>query len=293
MVEFSPSVQKWLDRGRFVEIANSSVFVLETGEIDLDEPVLVLHGFPTSSHDWHLVFPRIEERYRLITLDMPGYGFSDKPPQYSYSLHEQADVVETVLDRLEVEQCHILAHDMGTSVACELLARRERDLLDVDVKSLILMNGSVHIELADLTPSQILLRSPLAGIFTNVASRFIFKWQLKRILGKPVGDEELNSMWDLMLYKDGVERMPKIISYLDERRRFWHRWIGALKNLDIPTLVAWGPKDTVAVKQIAEQLHAEIPNAELEFLDDLGHYPQLENPHLTTETITEFWDKQI
>lgn len=277
------SVAAWRDRGRLVEIDRRRVFVLDTGPpagpgADAT-PLLVFHGFPTSSHDWHLALPLLAEHRRVVLFDFLGYGLSDKPADYSYSLFEQADLAIAVCRAVDLQPCHLLAHDMGTSVACEWMARRERDLLPVDVRSLTLSNGSAHIELAKLTPSQRVLRSPLGPLFSRNARYGTFRWQLRRILGKPVADEELEAMWFLMTREDGRARMVQIMSYIAERFRFWDRWIGALTRLhDLPVQVLWGTQDPVAVPAIADQLVAEIPDAVDVRLHGLGHYPQVEDP---------------
>ena len=285
MSSLPASVQAWRDQGRIVRLGEHDVFVLDaTGPADRP-PLLIFHGFPTSSHDWHLALPALAAERRVVLFDFPGYGLSGKPDAYSYSLHEQADVALAVCAHLDVKEAHLVAHDMGTSVATEWMARRERDLLPVRVRSLLLMNGSVHIELAQLTPSQRVLRSPLGPLFAANAREATFRWQLRRILGQPVPDQELAAMWALITRDSGRDRMVQLMSYIPERTRFWHRWIGALTRLDLPARVLWGAKDPVAVLAIAEQLAAEIPGAELELLPELGHYPQLEDPDAVTSAI--------
>jgi len=282
-------VRAWEARGAYAELAGLRLFHLETGPEDAGDPVLLLHGFPTSSHDWHRALPHLGER-RLLLLDLPGYGLSDKPARYSYSLFEQADLVELYLRSLGSPRVHLVAHDMGTSVACELLARRERGLLGFEPRSVLLMNGSVHIDMAHLTPSQRLLRSPLADVFTRLGSRRIFEMQIGRILGKPIAEEDYDAMWAQLLHHDGKLRLPRIISYVAERTRFAERWIGALTRLDLPAHVLWGTEDPVAVLAIAETLAEEIPGARLERLEGLGHYPQIEDPERTGAAIAAFLD---
>jgi pimeloyl-ACP methyl ester carboxylesterase len=285
------TVRAWRDQGRFLPIAGRSVFVIDAGPREAGRSLLVLHGFPTSSHDFHLVLPALSRDHRVILLDFPGFGLSDKPIEYSYSLLEQAEVVAMLLRHLGVHRCQIIAHDMGTSVACELLARRERGLLPFEIESLVLMNGSVHIELASLTPSQRVLRSALAPLLVKASSRRLFGLQMRRILGKQLGDDALDDMWCQLEHKDGIRRLPQLIHYIDERHRFWHRWVGALTRLDLPCLVLWGPEDTVAVMPIGERLAREIPGARLERLDGLGHYPQLEDAERTGSALVHFLEE--
>ena len=122
----------------------------------------------------------------------------------------------------------------------------------------------------------------------RIASERVFRLQLRRILGRQLPPGELGAMWDLMQHRAGIRRLPRLIGYIDERHRFHRRWIGALQHLDVPVLVLWGPRDPVAVPDIARLLAAEIPGARLQWLDGLGHYPQLENPDATASALLDF-----
>ena len=118
--------------------------------------VLVLHGFPTSSHDWHRVLDRFARRHRIVVPDLLGFGLSDKPDQ-RYSLFEQADLIEAVAGDLGLDEVALVTHDMGDSVGGELLARSIDGTLSFDVTRRVLTNGSVYIDMAHLTDGQQLL----------------------------------------------------------------------------------------------------------------------------------------
>jgi pimeloyl-ACP methyl ester carboxylesterase len=228
---------------------------------------------------------------RVVLFDFLGFGFSDKPAEHGYSLFEQADVALAVARELGLARVHLWAHDMGTSVATELLSRRERGLLPLEVASLVLMNGSVHVELAHLTLGQRALASRLGPMFARLNNRLTFQAQLRRVFARSPTDEELEAMWLLVAREDGVARLPQIIRYIEERTRFRRRWIGALERFDRPALVAWGRRDPVAVVAIAEQLARDIPGAELRLWNDLGHYPQVEDAGRVVRDLTAFWDR--
>ncbi len=84
---------------------------------------MCVHGFPTSSWDWHRVWPELVARFRVVAMDMLGFGFSDKPPRHDYSIAEQADLHLALLGELGIERFGVLAHDYGDTVVQELLAR--------------------------------------------------------------------------------------------------------------------------------------------------------------------------
>lgn len=283
-------VQDWERQGRHIEAGGHRLFTIDFQGGD-GRPTLILHGFPSSSHDFHRAVPFLGDR-PVYLFDMLGYGLSDKPADHSYSLFEQADFVELFARERGLDEVDLVAHDMGTSVACELLARRERGLLSFRVASVLLMNGSVHIELAKLTRGQRILETRLGKFVIKMASYPRFRKQFPGILGRPLQEEDYEAMWALGEHNDGRLRLPQIIHYLGERRRFGHRWIGPLTRLDIPAHILWGTKDPVAVFRIAEQLASEIPGATLDKLEGLGHYPQLEDPERTAKAIRRFLDAQ-
>jgi pimeloyl-ACP methyl ester carboxylesterase len=287
------TLERWRARGRTIATRDGAVWVLdEPGSDPAATPALLLHGFPSSAFDFaksidHLGSPR---RRRIVALDFLGYGLSDKPSDYGYSLFEQADTLLAVARVLGITRAHVWAHDMGTSVTTELLARRARGLLPLDLASVTLMNGSVHIELAHLTPGQQLLRSPLGPTFARLSSRYTFGAQIRRTFARVPDTETIDAMWQLLARAGGAARMAQTIRYIEERHRFHRRWIGALEVCDVPVLVAWGRRDPVAVIAIAEQLAREIPDARLETWNDLGHWPQIEDPARVATTVSAFWD---
>lgn len=287
----TPSVETWRARGRLLPTRDGEVWTLDVPGGDATAtPVLVLHGFPSSAFDFADAIDRIAARRRVVALDFPGFGLSCKPRDHGYSLFEQADVVLEIARAVGLERGHVWAHDMGTSVATELLARRERGLCPLRLESVTLMNGSVHVELAHLTLGQKLLRSPLGDVFARYSSRSTFEAQLRRTFGREPDEATLHAMWDLLSRDDGVARLPATIGYVAERKRFRRRWIGALERCDLPLLVAWGRRDPVAVMAIAEKLAEGTAGARLETWDDLGHWPQVEDPARVVATVSAFWD---
>jgi pimeloyl-ACP methyl ester carboxylesterase len=291
-IALSRDAEAWRRRGQMVRVRGVGVFVVDAGpREDGRAPIVLLHGFPTSSYDFHRSLGALSAARRVIALDFPGYGFSDKPPDYSYSLLEQADAVEVVLRELGVARAHLIAHDMGTSVATELCARREAGLLTLELASLVLMNGSVHIELSKLRLTQKLLLTPIVGpLFARLASRRLFKRQMRRIFGQRsiVDDQELDDLFALIRIGDGHLRLPQLMGYVPERYKFSRRWIGALERFDLPALILWGARDPVAVLAIGERLAVEIPRARLVRMDDLGHYPQLEDAARVARELNAF-----
>lgn len=285
-----PDIAAWQARGRTISVFGQDVFVVEAGD-PASPALLLLHGYPTSSHDYAPTLDVLARRFRVVVHDHPGFGLSGKDPRWSGSLIEQAEIALGVWRSLGIERGHLVAHDYGTSVATEILARRERLGVPVGIDSLTLCNGSVHIELARPRLIQWLLADETVGpTVARLSGRGLFARNMRAVVAKKevLDDATLDTMWALLTRSDGLDALPRLTRYLHERRRYHHRWIGALTRLDLPTHILWGPEDPVALRAVAEALAGEIPGARLTWLDGLGHYPMLEDPERWAEGVMGF-----
>ena len=282
----------WQEQGRFVAINGHQHFVYDSGS---DQPaLLILHDYPTCSYDYHKVIPMLEKKYRVVVHDHLGFGFSDKPLNYSYSLMEQADQALQLWHHLGIEQAVILAHDYGTSVATELLARMNRfNNIGLKVIAMVLCNGSMHIEMSKLRLMQKLLLNSIIGPWVaKLTNKRIFAKNIRNVYfnSSLVSDEEIDALWAMLTCNEGRKILPKITQYIKQRYEYWHRWIGALKSSELPIKIIWSKNDPVAVIEMAETLKNEIKNNELTVLNDSGHFPMLENPKAWAEAVLRALD---
>ena len=137
------SLEIWQATGHTFAYHEHDIFYRVSGQGDV---LLCIHGFPTASWDWHKLWPELEKRFRVVTADMIGFGFSAKPLDYAYSFADQANLFETLLDQLGINRVHILAHDYGDTVLQELLARRLEGRLPFHIQSAILLNGGISLK---------------------------------------------------------------------------------------------------------------------------------------------------
>ena len=121
---------------KYVKVEETQLHYLEAGK---GEAVLCLHGFPTSAYLWRNIMPKVAETHRIIALDLPGFGKSDKPPAASYSLNYYAKILTAFLDELGIEKIHLGVHDLGGPIGM-LWAVRNRD----HILSISLFNTLVY-----------------------------------------------------------------------------------------------------------------------------------------------------
>jgi pimeloyl-ACP methyl ester carboxylesterase len=289
-LEFSEPTGRWLATGRHVELNGMPIFVHERGT---GPAVLLLHGFPTSCYDWVGIIDRLSDAYRCIALDFPGYGLSDKPAAYSYSLFQQTDFVEDLAHELGVDEAHVVSHDVGTSVHTELLAREQEGRLAFRLSSSTFLNGSMLQDVATITQFQKLLANnetlPQAmAICENITTNYIDG--LKAVMKKPecISDDDAAVMNDLLRYQDGNSRLPSLSLYMRERYLHKERWIGALRKTNAPLQFVWADGDPVANVNVGRGLSKEAPQAKYTELPGLGHFLLMEDPEAVAEHIRSF-----
>ncbi len=272
----------WTARGEQHQVLGHRLFVVDqphAGDGDAELPLLVLHGFPTSSYDWHRVLDPLVRRHRVVLLDLLGFGLSDKPDQ-RYSLFEQADLVEAVARESGLTEVALVTHDMGDSVGGELLARSLDGRLSFEVTLRVLANGSVYIDMAHLTDGQQLLLALPDERLADGLGRDALVAALRATFASDaaVPDEDVEVAADLILREGGDQLLPRTIRYVEERREHEGRWTGAIERHPAPLTIVWGDADPIAVWPMAERVHAARPDATLVRLRGIGHYPMLEAP---------------
>lgn len=268
----------WKAKGKYIQIQRHSVFVIDEGISD--EILVILHGYPTSSYDYQKVLPALTKKYRVIIHDHVGFGFSDKPLGYSYSLMDQATIALKLWKHLGFKKVTLLAHDYGASIATEIIARHNNKQIDLQINELILCNGSIHIELSRLMLIQKLLKGKLGKYVAKLSNYFIFSRSIRKVYfdKAKVTDDELEQMWSQIEYNNGKKVIHLISRYNNQRYTYWKRWVGALKETQIPTKIIWAKEDPVAVRSMARMLTKEISKNQLYWLDNCGHFSMLEKP---------------
>ena len=123
-----PKRGKCADACHFYNYKEHAVFYIdqESSAADSENTVVLIHGFPTASYDWWKIWDQLIANFRVITVDMTGFGFSDKPKNYDYSIFDQANLFEELLSHLAVGHCYILSHDYGDKETQELNARNNQ-----------------------------------------------------------------------------------------------------------------------------------------------------------------------
>lgn len=282
-------------RYRKADINGIKIFYREAGN-DKAPTVLLLHGFPTSSHMFRNLIPALAERYHVVAPDLPGFGFTEAPDRnhYKYTFENLARTIGEFVETIGLQQFAIYVFDYGAPVGFRLaLAKPEK------VTAIISQNGNAYEEgLSDgWNPIQKYWKDPSAqnrAALREFLKPEATKWQYtygvkdesqvapeaytldSALLARPGNDE---IQLDLFLdYASNVALYPKFQEYFRTRK---------------PALLAvWGKNDPFFLPPGAEAYRRDVPGAEVSFLDT-GHFALETHAREIGEKIVEFLDRKI
>lgn len=289
------SVNDWRTAGSVCQYQNLDIYCRHPQQrINSNRTsLLLIHGFPTASWDWHLLWPALQQQFELTAIDMLGFGFSAKPKKSLYSIAQQADLHEFIAQQRGIHSTHLLVHDYGVSVAQELLARQRDKKLGFQIESCLFLNGGLFHGIHKPLPIQHLLASPLGVMLIPFLGKSALQRSMQRILAPDFQPTQwdIEQMWSLIQHNQGNHVMHKISRYMHERKQFYQRWLHALTDVDIPLRLVVGSLDPISGARLAVAYKELIPNADVIELNDTGHYPQLENPSAVFDACQDFWHK--
>ena len=284
----STPVSDWQRRGETFLYEGRSVFTIDEGE---GFPVIILHGYPGSSWDFHKVWPAITEHNRAIAPDFLGYGLSDKPQDYSYSVADHAAMVTELATSKGIKEVKLVAHDVGVLVALELIIKAPESGLKIE--SVALLNGTLFSSERHPKFIQRLLGGPLGGLVNRAASERTFTTNLLAISGEAGEDlrPTFKTQWQLLNHPYNARLMHKLLHTVRDRRENELRWADALCTSDVPLTFIVGGADPTSGTRMPESLSDYCRKSfSVSVLADVGHFPQLEAPQQTSEALREWWN---
>ena len=285
------TLAQWKAGGSYYRYQQHHIFVREEGA---GERLLLIHGFPTASWDWHLLWPKLVEKYHIIAPDLLGFGFSDKPRNYPYSILDQANMIEALVQHKNIERVKIISHDYGDTVAQELLARfntrQSKGEKGLEINHLCLLNGGLFPEVHRPLLVQKVLMSPVGFIVGRLFNRAKLGKNFKNIFGpntQPT-EGELDDFWTLIEGNGGRYVFHLLIRYMAERVQYRERWVGALQATKIPLRFINGLADPISGVHMAQRYQELIPNPDVVELKDIGHFPLIEAPQAVLQQFLSF-----
>ncbi len=271
----------------FVAVDGGRARVRVDGDPD-HPPVLLLHGVGRSLEDWAAQWERLASAYRVITLDVPGFGFSSRPGE-PITLAALAQGVIDALDALgEHRPLHVIGNSLGGAVALQLLVLRPRR-----VASLVLVNSAGFGR--EVTPLLRMLAVPVVG---RIATRRTTRTSA-RILERAIFADRSLASRQRIEHAVAIGRQPdsgvvmrEIARELATGRGVRQGWrtelLSAAMKHPRPTLIIWGDRDRVLPAHHSDAAQRVMPNANMHVFTDIGHMPQIECPDEFAHVVLNF-----
>ena len=268
-------------RGEFLDLNGARIYYYAAGTRGAGEPVVFLHGFPTSSHLWSDVIPLMPPGHRLVVIDLLGYGRSDRPLNRAVDVRAHAERVVALLDQLHIAHACIVGHGIGGGIAQSLAIRDPSRVSRLCLVDSVAFDRWPTIEAriarATLPLTRFLPPSLLVGVLRHDLSR-----------GYHDGERAAHSM-DLylrpFLSDEGREALVAHIRALttDETRELGEQ----LNRIAAPTAIVWGQGDRVIPLWVGKRLQQSIPAATLDVIPGARHFTPEEAPRQVADAIAK------
>jgi pimeloyl-ACP methyl ester carboxylesterase len=272
------------ENSHFAEVDGMTIHFQEFG--DPADPTLVLvHGYTASTYVWHSVAPLLAERgFHVIAPDLVGFGFSEKPSWFDYSITSQARVVVRLMNILGIGRATIVGSSYGGAVSSTIaLDYAER------VEKLVLVDAVCNDDVLAHPLLKLAAVSGIGEIFTSffLDSKAFHRTRMKNTLAPAnhhlITDERVESVHRPLSAKDAHHSVLAT-------SRSWDacRIQDDAQYIDQPTLIIWGDQDTVIPIRNGEKLFDSILNSRFVVFKECGHVPQEEKPELFVDVVSEF-----
>jgi pimeloyl-ACP methyl ester carboxylesterase len=260
-------------------------------ELGTGDTIIFLHGFGASSYCWRHVSAALSLKYRVILIDLKGFGLSDKPLDEKYSASDQADIIINFIRKNNIQNVTLAGHSFGGAVTLLTYLKLSEEG-DNPIKSLILIDSAAYKQ---KIPSFIaMLRIPVINklILSILPDNFVVKWILKESFydDKKITDEMIKTYVSLKRLPGAQYALIKTaeqltLPHLDEITEKY-------KEIKAPVLIIWGREDEITPLSIGQRLEKDIPNSKLVIIPQCGHIPQEEKPSEKIQISSDFLKMQ-
>ena len=268
-------------RGEFLNLAGARVYYYAAGTRGAGDPVVLIHGLPTSGHLWSEVVPLLPSGHRILVLDLLGYGRSDPPAGHELSIEAHAGRVLSMLDMLGVARACVVGHDLGGGVAQCLALQQPHRVSYLCLVDTVPLDRPPRrsIRFAGV-PAPILRHLP-APLLLAIVRRDLLRGYNDRDRGRRSLDLYLRPF----ATPAGRDALVQHLRSVDDRRPV--DVAQRLRGIDAPTAIVWGARDPFMPAHTGERLRRAIPGSRLFIARGVRHFVPEEAPHVVAEAVRE------
>ena len=266
--------------GTFTKIDNLNIHVLVGGN---GKPVVLLHGFMSMAYDWRFNIQELSKHFSVYALDLPGFGYSDKPLNFGYNSDGYAEFIVSFLNEYNIDRAVLVGNSMGGQIALmTCLKYPER------VAGLVLIDSGGYPQSVEFLPFKLLYIPVIGEVSMALVNRTVIKIMLKTGIyfnGSFATDEVVNNYYDVYGTAN-ARKMPPIIM-----RRIMKdeaHITSNLSNIKCPTMIMWGAEDRVISPSRAKMFRRDISSASALIISRAGHMPQIEKSKAVNKAIVNF-----
>ncbi len=256
--------------------------LVQAGPVQANEAVVFLHGNPGSVEDWLDLVTRIGDLRRTVAFDLPDFGKSVAPPDFTHTVAEYADFLDEAFEVLGIERVHLVLHDFGGPIGLAWAIRNLDRVAGVTLIDTGILTGYRwhRIARAWQTPG-------LGEVVQAVTTRATFRRGIRKPEPRSLPRDFVDGMYDNF---DRRTRRAVLNLYRDAKRigDTAAAAVPAFAAADLPALVIWGAHDSYLPPSFAERQREPFPSAQIHVLPDSGHWPYIDDPPAVGRLLTDF-----
>ena len=267
-------IEKYTNKhSKFMPLDGNRIHYRDEGQ---GEVIVLLHGTASSLHTWDSWVPELSKQYRVIRMDLPGFGLTGPDQENQYEVEDDIAFLSDFLAQLSLDSVHLVGSSLGGRIAWEYSLAHPNQ-----VKSLTLMNALGYPQ-ERWPPAIELAQWPLMDkIMAHVSPRFLYETGLKEVYfnAAQVTDEVVDRYYELSRYPGNLDAFPRRVkARLDTDA-------DKITQVSVPTLILWGREDIYFPVENALRFHQDIKNSSIYIYPNVGHLPMEEAP---SRSLTDF-----
>ncbi|NLY92834.1 MAG: alpha/beta hydrolase [Myxococcales bacterium] len=265
----------------FLPLAGMDVHLRDEGPRDAERTILLLHGTSSSLHTWDGWVEQLAE-YRVVRVDLPGFGLTGPSPEGDYSISAYVRFVGALFDALSIERAVVAGNSFGGWIAWEAaLAFPDR------VEAIVLVDASgIPFEAQSMPIGFQLAKTPALGpLVQKLLPRSVVESSVRNVYGDPsrVTDELVDRHYELALREGNRAALVARFSQAAPKEEA----IARVATIRVPTLILWGAEDRLIPPSVGERFADAIEGSTLVVFDGLGHVPHEEDPAQTLAPLAQ------
>ncbi|MDP5092748.1 MAG: alpha/beta fold hydrolase [Polaribacter sp.] len=243
------NAQDWKDSGKFVSVDNNKLFVIDTDPIATEkETIVIISGYPLNSYDYHQIIDMLKDYYRVIIHDHAGFGFSDEPKDYNYSILNHANDCIKLYSQLKLKEFTIIASQYGAMIAKELLHKKNYNLIPFQIKDVVITKNNSDQLYSSINAIYYLNSNKhlpkYKEVLANYEDKSLFNTHDDSAFDVKYKDEDkVRVIWENFQTKEKQKEILILSSYNEEIFLYWHRWINAMKESKVRIHYFWRKDD--------------------------------------------------